>query len=156
MYFLQIRVGLRDIVADDPESLKSARDGRVPHVGGFHASLHRQRTTGDGLMQRCQIRIVQTLVAGKVGRETTHIRSPLYIVLPAQGIDAGTRLSDVAGGQSQITERDDSMAAPSMFRHAETMAAERGPTAPVESSRLTNKMGRHAGYGFSRFRRRSE
>ena len=36
----------------------------------------------------------------------------------------GARLSDVAGGQGEITERDDPMASPAVFRHTETMQAQ--------------------------------
>src|SRR5512140_1136537 len=102
-------------------------------------------------MQRCQLRIVQALVACEVGRETAHIRGPLHIVMPAQGIDAGARLSNVAAGQSEVTERNDPATAPAMFRHAEAMDTERGAAAPIESGRLVDEMGWHAGDGFSRF-----
>ncbi len=153
VHFLQIRVGLRHVIPDDPEPLEPTRNRRVPHVGRFHAAFRGQRTAGDGLMQQCQLRIVQTLVAGEVGREAAHIRGPLHIVLSTQGIDAGARLSDVAGGQGEVTERDDPMTAPAMFRHTETMDAERRAAAPITPSRLVDEMGRHAGDGFSRFRR---
>ena len=152
MNFFQIRVGLSHVISDNPETLERSRQRGIPHVRRLHAAGRWQGPSCDCEMRRRQRWIRKRLIPGKECGQAADIRCPLHIVLPAQGVDPGTGLPDVAGRQREIHQRHHPMASPAMFGHAQAMHRHGAAACGISSRGFGDEMSGHAGQPRRQFR----
>ena len=132
-----VRVGLRDVLADDVQRPQPPRRARRANISGMRspgragtrtpqAASNRARTCGVG----------DALVAGQQVGQRAHVRGALDVVLPAQRNDAAAAGgADGAREDGQVGQRADAVGAVGVLGDAEAVDDRRLARGAVEPRR---------------------
>ena len=149
-----VRVGLRDVLAEDPHRLEVPLDGGVEHLGHLVADLARKRDAPRLLEQARDVLVVDATVGGVGVRQRAHVRGALDVVLAAQRQQRRSRAADLAGHQREVADQLDDLRAVLVLGHAETpddagvlrlarrCARPRSRSSGADSRDLRNRVGR--------------
>ncbi|OIQ88746.1 hypothetical protein GALL_293510 [mine drainage metagenome] len=120
---LDVRVGLRNVLALDEHAPVGAGDGRVEHVRDPQPRLGVQGSLPELLEHLARGVVAHGAIPGQLVRERAHVAGALHVVLPTHRVDAHTLAANVPGGHRQVRHTHD---------HGRALTVLRDPQAVVD------------------------
>ncbi len=139
---VRLRMGEENVPADDPETLQRVVARGLEHLDRVEPALGRDGSAPHRLEDVPAF--VERGGAGEAVRLAAHDGRPLDVVLPAQRVDARTRLADVARQQREVDETRDPVGALFVLGDPEPVEQHRRCLRRVEARRPANVVGRDA------------
>ena len=101
---MQVGVGHGRVLAHDIHAVQPVIEHGVHDLDHGQTGLRVQRDTPEGLEALPHLLVIDPLVVGEHHGNQTGVRSPLDVVLAAQGMESGPRATDLSGQQGKRDE----------------------------------------------------
>ncbi len=142
---LCVRVGLGEILALDVHAFVVTGNCGIEHIGNTVYRLRVEFDTPDFLERCADLVVLNRAIPGKLVRERAHVAGALYVVLPAQRIEAAAGKTEIAGRHREIGHAHDHVRALAVLGDAEPIIDGAIFLLAVQARGIANDLGGHAG-----------